>query len=209
MLARAATEAEAASLAVSHLGQPGISDLADNSLRARAARQFFAAARDALLREKWWSFAKGWVTPAADSADSLGPLAKRYVMPVDCLRVRYINGVQDEQWDIESGQVDSAGVQVEAVVLVTNVVAPLVAYTRRVEAPRLWDSVFLLGFSYELASMCALKLGRSSSKRDALHAQAMVTIDSAAQIDSKEQSRQTQGPRLASVLRARTGFRSR
>jgi hypothetical protein len=124
--------------------------------------------------------------------------------------VRYLDGVEDEAWDIEGGQATVGGVEVESVVLVTNVAAPLVAYTRRVETVRLWDPIFLLGFSYELASMCALKLGRSSSRRDALHATAMATLDSAVQIDSKEQSRQVVGgTRLASVLRARQGFRSR
>jgi hypothetical protein len=110
--ARATTETGAANLALGHLGQPALADLAhDSNLRARACRLFFGGARDAILREKWWSFAKGWVTPAADTVESLGPLKTRYVMPADCVRVRYIDGVDDEEWDLESGDVeDSAGV---------------------------------------------------------------------------------------------------
>jgi hypothetical protein len=120
--ARATTETGAANLALGHLGQPALADLAhDSNLRARACRLFFGGARDAILREKWWSFAKGWVTPAADTVESLGPLKTRYVMPADCVRVRYIDGVDDEEWDLESGDVeDSAGVTSPQTVLVTN-----------------------------------------------------------------------------------------
>jgi hypothetical protein len=118
MTARATTETGAANLALGHLGQPALADLAhdsNTSLRARACRLFFGGARDAILREKWWSFAKGWVTPAADTVESLGPLKTRFVMPADCVRVRYIDGVDDEEWDLESGDVeDSAGVTVAA-----------------------------------------------------------------------------------------------
>lgn len=209
MTARASTETAAANLALGHLGQPALADLAhDSSLRARACRLFFGGARDAILREKWWSFAKGWVTPAADTVESAGPLKTRFVMPAECLRVRYIDGVDEQEWDMESGDVeDGVGVTLQQTVLVTNITAPLVAYTRRIEAVRLWDPVFLDGFAYELASRCAGKLGRSTSKANGLHAQAMEAIDSAAAIDSKEQSRKTV-TRTPSWIAARRGVRT-
>jgi hypothetical protein len=90
-LDRAGTETAAANLALGHLGQPAIADIADSSLRARTMRRFFAAARDSTMREKWWSFAKAHVRPAADPVDSIGSLATRYVLPADCLRVRYLD----------------------------------------------------------------------------------------------------------------------
>src|SRR3954470_12502675 len=121
MTARATTETGAANLALGHLGQPALADLAhDSSLRARACRLFFGGARDAILREKWWSFAKAWVTPAADTVESLGPLKTRFVMPADCVRVRYIDDAEDEEWDLESGDVtDGVGVTSQETVLVT------------------------------------------------------------------------------------------
>jgi hypothetical protein len=67
--------------------------------------------------------------------------------------------------------------------------------------------VFLDGFAYELASRCAGKLGRSTSKAEKLHAQAMEMIESAPAIDSKEQSRKTV-TRTPSWIAARRGIRT-
>lgn len=212
-LDRAGTETAAANLALGHLGQPAITDISDIGLRARTMRTFFAAARDSTLREKWWSFAKAHVRPAADVVESLGSLKTRYVLPADCLRVRYLDdgagGVfteDDGGWDIEGGVADVAGAQIESVVLVTNIAAPLVAYTRCVENVRLWDPVFLMGFSFRLASMAARKLGRSSAKAASLEVQARDEIDKAAKIDSKEATSKRVAP-ACSFLTSRRGLR--
>lgn len=207
------TEAYAANLALGHLGQPEIADLADSNIRARAARQFFANTRDDLLRRKWWSFAKGWAVPSADAVASLGPLTTRYVMPTDCVRVRYLTDDEGEvwddsagTWDIESGQASIGGVSVEAVIIVTNMTAPRVAYTRRIEAVRLWDPTFMSVFTLELASRMSKRLARGS-KQAGLHAEAEALLETAAGIDSKEQSRQKVAP-ATSWLAARRGYRS-
>lgn len=208
MTARATTETAAASLALGHLGQPELADLDhDTTAAARACRLFFGGARDALLRAKWWSFAKGWAVPSADSVQSRGPLKTRFVLPVDCLRVRYLKDCEDHEWDLENGDIeDVVGVTSGQTVLVTNALAPVVAITRRIEEVRLWDPVFLDGFGYELASRAATKLGRSASRAADLHAKALDTIEGAAAIDSKERSPQTMS-RDTSWLAARRGRR--
>jgi len=208
MTARAGTETAAANLALGHAGQPEIADLSDNNTRARAVRQFFSITRDSLLREKWWSFAKGWITPAADPVQSRGPLRIRYVLPDDCVRVRYLQGIGDGAWDIESAVADMGGAQAETSVLVTNVVAPVVAITRRVVFVRLWDPVFLDAFAMELASRAHRKLGKSGAWASTMHAAAMERIATASAIDSKESSRE-KVVREASWAAARRGFRYR
>lgn len=213
-LARAGTDTQAANLALAHLGQPAMADILQPGVRARAMRRFFAAARDASLREKWWSFAKSWVRPSADTTASLGPLTTRYALPADCLRVRYLDdgagGVFDDEsgrWDIEGGAIDIAGATVEGSFLVTDADAPLVAYTRRVETVSLWDPVFLMGFSYRLAGMAAPLL-RQSARAGALEAKALEVFDTASAIDSKETSVGQTRP-TPSFLTARRGLRSR
>lgn len=212
-LDRAGTETEAANLALGHLGQPEIADILGTGLRARTMRRFFAAARDSTLREKWWRFAKANVIPSADAADSAGFLKKRYVLPADCLRVRYLEdgagGVFDQdsgEWDMEGGVVEVGGAQIESVVLVTNVAAPLVVYTRRVTTVSLWDAVFLEGFGYRLAGMAARTLGRSAAKAGALEGMARDRIATASAIDSKEKSSERVQP-VPSFLTARRGLR--
>jgi hypothetical protein len=207
MTARATTEVGAANLALGHFGLPEIADLSDKTTRARAVRQFFGTTRDSLLRRKWWSFAKGWVRPSADPVQSDGPLKNRFVLPDSVLRVRYIDEAADDAWDIESGAADDGGAQTESIVLVSNLTAPVICVTRRVESVRLWDPIFLEGFGYELAAACAKKLGRSANFAAGLRAQAKELIDTAAGIDSKEQSRQ-EITRTSSWILARRGRRS-
>jgi hypothetical protein len=92
-------------------------------------------------------------------------------------------------------------------VLVTNLTAPVIAYTRKVEAVRLWDPVFLDGFAYELASRCAGKLGRSTSKAEKLHAQAMEMLESARRSTARSnrarpsRGRRRGSPRVAASAR--------
>jgi hypothetical protein len=213
--ARAGTEVEAANLALGHLGQPTIADLSDKSLRARAVRLHFGTVRDDLLRQKWWSFAKGWVRPAADMTVNLGPLKTRFPLPPDCLRVRYIdNGlgsIFDEEsgaWDLEDGIDAASGAAIEATMLVTNIKTPLVAYTKQVTAPRLWWPDFVTVFSLQLAARCATKLGRSTQRARELREEADEKLLSASGIDSKERSTARQS-RNTSWLEARGGFRPR
>jgi len=212
--ARPQTEAEMASLALGHLGMSGIADLNDNNIRARACKQFYATARDTLLREKWWSFAAAWIQPGKDPQQGLGPLKARYVMPENCLRIRYLADdmgslfyEEDGRWTTEAMEVKDGDAPKEGVVLLTDLGAPLVSYTRRVDEVRQWDPSFITAFGYELASLVGRRLGRSRTLGDDLHARAVDAIGTAATIDSKSKARKTI-TRTPTVILARTGWRS-
>jgi hypothetical protein len=207
MTAALGTEEYAANLALAHLGKGEIASMVEpNSKRARIMRQHFPAARDATLRRKWWNFATAWVTPAADAVPGTGNFKYRYAMPADCVRVRFVQGCDDSEWAVESGQASVSGVPVETIILVTNVTAPNVCYTRRIEAVRLWDALFLDAFGHELASRGATALGRSQATADRHAAKAKELIGDAATTDSREAGRQRPRP-WASILRARLGHR--
>lgn len=199
------TEEYAANLALGHLGQPEIASLqGDTTTRARKIRQFFPAARDELQRHKPWNFATAWVAPAMDPMASLGHLKNRFVMPADCLRVRFIKGDNRREWEIESGQGSIGGVPVEASILVTNIDAPTICYTRRITAVRLWDAMFLPAFGYMLAGYCATGLGKSATWGDDMIAKAKDMTSDAAGVDAKERGPQYGRPET-SWQRARRG----
>ncbi|UZE47914.1 hypothetical protein ONR75_24060 [Rhodopseudomonas sp. P2A-2r] len=208
MVALGGSEEYAANLAMGHLGQREIATLSDNNTRTRAVRQFFAIARDATLRLKWWNFATAWVTPAADATASNGTLKIRFPLPADCIRVRFIEGADDDSWAIESATLTVGGVPVEASILVTSITNPNVCYTRRVESPRLWDVLFLEQFGYELAACCARKCGKSAAYASNLRAIASEKLRIAGGIDSKEKARETPRPETswASARRGRSRF---
>ncbi|KQW22147.1 hypothetical protein ASC80_01750 [Afipia sp. Root123D2] len=191
MTALGGTEEYVANLAMGHLGQREIASLQDNSTRARAVRQFFAIARDATLRLKWWNFATAWHTPAADAQPGNGPLTIRYPMPPDCIRVRFIENAPDDSWAVENAVINQGGVAVEATIVASSIVAPNVCYTRRVELVRLWDVLFLEQFGYELAACCARKCGKSASYAENLRGIAADKLKVAGGIDSKEKARET------------------
>lgn len=201
----------AANLALAHLRQPPIAQLDDEDDRARAAAATFAAARRATLRLRWWNFATGWQNPAAAAGIVRpGPLKTVYPLPADCLEVRYVQYGEADEWAVEAFKADPSGSEAEVSVLVTNLSAPLICYTRDIETVRLWNSDFLVAFSYQLAAFAGPQLGASASRVAALQNLAEAWREESAQIDAREKA-PTQVSRNTSWIgaRRRGGFGAR
>jgi hypothetical protein len=209
MTAAIGTEEYAANLALGHLGQPEIASMLDTTTRARKARMFFPTARQALLRRKPWNFATAWIEPAQDPVQSLGHLKLRFPLPADCLRVRYIKGDNRREWDVETGAAGVAGVDVEVMILVTNISGPTVCYTRDVKAPRLWDSLFLDAFGLELAGYMAESLGRSRELGAEMRQRAEQMISETASVDAKERRQRHRPETSWETTRRGRGFSGR
>lgn len=208
MTAAFGTEEYAANLALGHLGQPEIALMSDATTRARKIRQFFPSARRATLRLKPWNFATAWATPARDPVASIGDLKNRFVLPADCVRVRFVKGDNRREWRIESGKATVSGVEVEAMIMATDIDDPTVCYTRDIVAVRLWDDLFLKAFALMLAGHCAQALGRSREMAEGLTARAEAAIAGAATIDAKEAGGEKVRPEPSFVRARRGGGRS-
>lgn len=153
MAARASTEAQAATGALKHCLQPPIASLDDNSIRARACKRSFGAARDLLLSRRDANFASRWISPAASVTAATGRFAYQFPLPADCIRVREVEDHDEDDWDVTVEKiVDGAGATVEVKVLHTDATNPKLRYTRRVEDVAQWDAEFLVAFEYLLAS---------------------------------------------------------
>jgi len=208
---RATTETAAANLALGLIKEPPIGDMAElDQPVAEACRNWFGVARDEVLRREDWNFASAWVQPAMDTTASAGPLKNRYPMPPDCLKVREIDEADEDEWKVQNETIKLAGVDVEQVVLVTNLNSPLVRYTKRVTNVALWDPQFLVGFAGQLGEYLGPLLGRSSTTTDRAAALADRKIDAGATSDAREGSR-GQVSRSTSWTRAREigGIRGR
>lgn len=204
MTARAGTEVEAANLALSDLGRPGITSLDDNNSRARAVRMNFATARDAILQQHHWGFATGYATPAEitpPTAGWPGKFKKRFALPADCLKVREVVDSGANDWEVISGP-DPVGSGGEIKVLATNLGAPSIAYTRCITTVRLWSPQFLKAFRHELASAIAPLVTGSTAKADSETAKASNAVSDAALEDGKEKARRSV-PRRTSWLNSR------
>lgn len=205
MTAAVGTDEFAANLALANLGEPGIAAMSDQTKRARYIRQFFAPARDEILRRKDWNFASAWHIPSADSVPGLGPFKIRYPMPAYCVRVRELQGCENDQWTIESAKADVQGAAVDVEVVVTNITEPVVRITRNDIPVRLWDAIFLPAFSHMLASYLATALGKSKSTKEYHKAEAYRLSADAATIDSKESGRKARQRPETSWVSARRG----
>jgi hypothetical protein len=204
---RPGTETAAANGGLGHIGVPPIADLdGDTSLAARTCRLHFAAARDALLREHEWNFATAWCVPAAAPEAAIGPLAIRYPLPADCVRVRFVDELTTDEWAVEAASVtDATGATIESMVLVTNAEAPSVCYTRRVETPAMWDPLFYGVFTRRLGALCAPALARDPSVGALKQREADDMLAPAKKVDSREKAPK-EISRDTSWIRARRGW---
>lgn len=203
---RAQTELEAANLGLSQARQPSISSLEETSQRARVVRLHFGTVRDDLLRAGRFNFATGWVTPARDGTDSPGDLQKRYPLPPDCLAVRSVKDLEQDEWQVEHGAT-SDPVPTQRKILVTNADAPVVCYTKRVTDVAAWDETFVRAFKFKLAEAIGPELARSQS----ITTEAGVKGDAATDQANIRDAREAAGsrvPRDTDWVRARRGIRS-
>lgn len=211
--ARATTEVEAANLGLTLLREPEITTLADANARARAVNKWFGTARDELLREHFWNFAKAWDAPAANATDAIGPLKKRYVLPADAVAVREVLDKLSElplaadQWAVEHGMITIGGAEIEQLIVVTNNTGPLIGYTRRVTNVAVWDTQFVSAFALRLARYVAPAVGKSAADIQGLEVNAELRIDDAARRDAREQAPKTVS-RNTSWVQARTAWPS-
>lgn len=188
MADRPGTEAELATAALAHLGEPAVSSLADTTPRAVEVAKMFGLARDIVLRLGDWNFASTYSNPAADPVASPGRLTFRHPMPPECVAVRECPELDDEEWGVEGGMATEASVEVEAVILVASTASPLVRWTRRVTNTALWDPLALHAWSLQLAALVAPSLGYRSLA-PALQLQSDELCRRGQRADAKERAR--------------------
>lgn len=205
---RAATEVQAANGALRHIGEPALASLDEPRAAARACKPAFPDVRDALLREADWNFATAWAVPACLPGPAIGPLKKRYAMPADCVGVRYIDGLTEDDWAVEDAALLPGQPAPEAIIVVTNATAPRICYTRRIENVALWDALFLDVFQLRLGAAIAPGIGRSRAIAVELEARATARLKPAKRRDAREKAR-TAVTRETSWISARRSYRGR
>ncbi len=205
-MARAASEVEAANGGLSEIGEPPIASLDEPRAAARVCKSRFHDVRDTLLREVDWNFATAWVVPGMHTTPAIGPLKNRYILPPDCVKVRFVKGLDADEWALEASSVAPTTQPILGGVLVTNAVAPKVCYTRIIEQPVLWDALFLQVFQKRLGAAIAPRIGRSQAIAGRLNGEAVALLKVAKRKDAQEKAR-TELPRETSWLAARRGGR--
>lgn len=200
--------------ALAHLREPPLASLEEEGSRARRIRIWVDDdyLTGLLQRAYEFGFCKAEVVPPRELPDGRGELKKRYRLPADCLHVRSVAGLTADDWDMASGTVDpvSADDQPAARILVCNVDAPLVSYSRLVANPASWDAMFGDVFALELAIRAAPSFGVGNERIDQLESQRNAVVLPARRRSAQERAPQAFPARSVPFLAVRfSGFRRR
>ena len=119
----------------------------------------YEQARDSELRAHPWSFARTRVKVAADSTNPVFGPAKRYALPVDCLRILPTNGFDSS--DVQDDW------QIEGRFIVTNDTSPInLVYIKKVTDENVFDVLFTELLVARIAMDVAEKVTQSNTKKE-------------------------------------------
>lgn len=200
---RLVTETDRANAALQLIGEPPISSLDDNGRRAaRECKRAFGKIRDGLLKRAPWNFATASTVPPSIGASPDGVFLYRYAMPEDCVAVRLIQNLEDNDWQIAAATLSGD----PRVMVDTSVVAPRIVYTKRMDNPAQWDELFSDVFDLMLAGAINPAVGRDKGLTESLRSEAEARLLTAKQNDSREKSSRYV-TRATSWVRSRYGYR--
>jgi len=153
-----------ANMALSHLGLgKTIANLdTEQSEEARACRVFFDIARDSVLREAQWPFAKvrAQLGLVAEAPNTEWLYSYRY--PADCIFLRRIpSGIKRESREIRLPY--EVGKDANGLLILTDTGNAEIEYTARMEAVQYYPSDFTLALSYLLAALIAPRITKGDS----------------------------------------------
>jgi hypothetical protein len=181
--ARTQTELAAANGALDHVGEPPIVSLDAAFHRARACKRNIAKARVETLCMHDFNFSTAWETLTGAEEVEAGTFAYFYALPTGCLKVRSVQGLEENSWAVEA---DVGGVLTG---LVTSAVDPVVCMT--IDVPRLsiWDPLAFAVLELVLAAKINPTVGKDRGLTGQLLEQAAMALRPAKQHDAKQEAR--------------------
>lgn len=191
-----ASVVEIGSNALRLLGAEPITDLSDESERARLVAALWPQARDATLRAHGWKFARKRAQLAKLEDGPLWEYANAFALPTDpwCLRV-----LKTDLDDLDIAWV------VEERTVVTDASAVKILYTARIEDPGSYDATFESAVTARLAADLAYPVAASVALAEKMFGLYSLKLVEARFLDSTEAS--PTGVRSDDIVNARRGGR--
>lgn len=158
------TDAEICNVALARVGQREfIDDLNDASAQAQVCKALFTAARDAVLESFAWPFATRRATLALLAGATRDSWGYVYVLPSDCVAVRYVyagtrNPASDERIAYAREIADDANGNPTVHVLLTDQIDAVLVYTALISVTALYPPLFVDALAWRLAADLALAL---------------------------------------------------
>lgn len=177
------------------LGEEPITALTDNTKAARLCKQRWPAVRDAVLRAHPWNCAAAQAVLAASATPPAFRWASAFPLPTDCLRVLQatVGGALVEAWETQGES------------LCCGESGPLeLSYIRRLDDPRLYDSLLCEALAARLSATLAYPLTASTSLGQAFWNLYADKLREARGVDAREAS-PIPAPAPTSWLAAKVG----
>ena len=182
------SDVQIAKLALSYIGDRyDITSLTEAGTEAEQVNLVFENARDALLAEHPWGFAKTYYTPSALSATPPANWTYAFTYPAEALKVWRIEdplGREREPIPFEVARITISGTPTK--VLLTDDETPEFLYTYALTDPAEFSPHFVLALSWRIAKMIALPLTGSAEVKDRVERDAAVEIGHAKSNDANE-----------------------
>lgn len=182
-----ASKTDIANRALTKLGDDRITDLLDDTERARTLNSLYDTCRDAELRAHVWNFAVRRASlPRLATVPEFG-YAFQYQLPAESLRLIQV-GEWWHWWGNQDYVTGSTSVfSVEGRMILTDFNAPLrIRYIERVDDPGLYDSMFIEAFACRLALESCERITQSNTKLQSIQQQYDASIRAAVKIDAIE-----------------------
>jgi hypothetical protein len=149
---------EICNMAISHLGTgKDIASITESSEEARACNRFYETAKDSVMEDYPWPFARTFATLNLIATDPTEEWSYSYRYPTDCLR---INRLQNERsFETRQSRVNYIiGSDTGGRIIYTNEQNAKIEYTRRISTVTLQSASFNLALSFRLAMLVAPRL---------------------------------------------------
>ena len=169
------TEVDVCNKALAQVGGRAIASLGDTSVEGIACNREYADARDALLKEFTWGFARKQVDLVIKAGETVEGWAYVYTYPTDCVMPREIFNPTgqsvsaayrvDVDVPISTGRIEferyvSADLGTE--LICTDQVDAILVYTSRVETVALYTTQFTQALVHLLASQLAMPIAKDA-----------------------------------------------
>tara|TARA_B100001013_G_C24619421_1_gene446588 strand:- start:475 stop:1122 length:648 start_codon:yes stop_codon:yes gene_type:complete len=152
-----ASEVQIAKLALSYVGDRfDITSLTEASTEAEQVNLVFVEARDSLLRQHTWNFAKKFSSPAALTGTAPNLWTFMYLYPVDALRILSITNPAGREATPIKFEVGINGDDEYCVL--TDQEDAQIKYIKRITDTQEFDANFTVAFAYSIAAKIAMAL---------------------------------------------------
>lgn len=157
----AESDTDVANMALTLLGEASVTDITEDSDRARAVRRVYQTTLDAKLRNHNWNFAQIRRSLARHNVKPEYEFKYQYVLPTDpyCLRVLETDLESNEKWRIETYKTSAE----QSRVIVTDSTSIEILYVARLLDVVLWDALFQDAMAFELAYRISYTITRNAT----------------------------------------------